>query len=151
MEMDFQVDDLLILLVSYNGAPSLGPEDLDGSGNPDDILPHDVRYGLRLTRVSQRDFGPLRLFSRKVASMISLQEACARIIDLTFRCLTRFRFHLHSDVFANATLLMSGKPMLGMLLLTAFWGQKAGSGMMSMAARFLCNECVKGECQWGLA
>ena len=34
------VDDLLILLVSYNGDPSLGPEDLDGSGTVgvDDIL-----------------------------------------------------------------------------------------------------------------
>ena len=34
------VDDLLILLVSYNGAPPLGPEDLDGSGTVgvDDIL-----------------------------------------------------------------------------------------------------------------
>ena len=34
------VDDLLILLASYNGTPQLGPEDMDGNGlvSVDDIL-----------------------------------------------------------------------------------------------------------------
>jgi hypothetical protein len=34
------VDDLLILLASYNGTPQLGPEDMDGNGlvSVEDIL-----------------------------------------------------------------------------------------------------------------
>ena len=100
--------------------------------------------------------GPLRLFQSEGEAFHDFvhKKLGARIIDLTFRCLTRFRFHLHGDVFANADVADVRQTNVGHVVAHSLplGSNKAGSGMMSMAARnFMCNECVKGESQWGLA